>query len=117
MDRTQRFVSRACSSSGTSARMLNLFSHMYRVNRLICQLLEWEKVLREQTKMKDGLQLSPCLSPTRTGLTVRQPGYRDLQSFAKREAEDLDEGMRVWSSKRRKSDAEGVGVKCGSADD
>jgi hypothetical protein len=65
------------------------------VRSLICQLLEWEKVLRQQDGRLGGKE-------ERAMNGVERPGPD--ASFAKREAQDLDERMKARSSKRRKSE-------------
>jgi len=79
--------------------------------RLICQLLEWEKALHAEMTEPSLIAHSPHLSPPQRTLADRSSTDNslgnDIQSFAKREADDLDERMRARRSKRRKSDAEG----------
>jgi len=78
---------------------------------LICQLLEWEKALHAEITEPSLIAQSPHLSLSQRTPADRSPTDmslgNDIQSFAKREAEDLDERMRARRSKRRKSDAEG----------
>lgn len=86
----ERLVSRRVIS-----RMRNTVLNHHNLHSLICQLLEWEKVLRQQDGRLGG-------EGERAMSDVARPGPDS--SFAKREAQDLDEKMKARSCKRRKSE-------------
>lgn len=84
MGRTERLVSHPRRNVGQRSTLISCAEYS-----LICQLLEWEKVLRQIASSKP---------------TSPQAGEQPDTTFAKREAEELDEQMKARSSKRRKSE-------------
>jgi len=94
--RTQRLVSRHREKSTA----LRADSREY--DSLICQLLEWEKVLRHSTRETNE----------KPAMANRADEHPD-PSFAKREAEELDEQMKARRSKRRKSEPDCAVVEQG----
>jgi hypothetical protein len=85
---------RLVSHRGIS-RIRNIALNHRNVRSLICQLLEWETILRQQDGRLGG-------EGERAMNGVERPGPDS--SFAKREAQDLDERMKARSNKRRKSE-------------